>query len=438
VTAHSESGPAQTQSSAHPTAARSRRLQGNKARLQTALILLGLFLAAWLPRVWDLDAFVTPDERKWLARSANFYEAASEGNWTGTFQREHPGVTVMWAGTLGLLRLYPDYPANAPGPFAWDREHMEAWLAETGGPDPLDLLTAGRWWIVLAVSLAAALGYLPLRSLFGSWPAALAALWIAWDPFAIALSRQLHPDGLVSVLTFLALISFLAWLYGGRQTKWLMAAGITMGLAWLTKTPAIFLVPAGELLVLIEALRRNALSEVMSRGGGTWGEVAHRLSKLLRQREERQRQSEERLQEFLVALENSPNGVVLLDEQGRISAAGQGVDSDVTRAILKLLNDPSLEEVSSIMGEIGQGEEAAKTGVVVFPAGPESRSLSLMVSGLSTERSSIRDPKTGQPVLLRKTLRIDYRVPGERGTVQGDLPLADAETGQANPGWIMR
>jgi hypothetical protein len=128
----------------------------------------------------------------------------------------------------------------------------------------------------------------------------------------------------------------------------------------------------------------------------------------------------------------------LLDEQGRISAAGQGVDSDVTRAILKLLNDPSLEEVSSIMGEIGQGEEAAKTGVVVFPAGPESRSLSLMVSGLSTERSSIRDPKTGQPVLLRKTLRIDYRVPGERGTVQGDLPLADAETGQANPGWIMR
>lgn len=128
----------------------------------------------------------------------------------------------------------------------------------------------------------------------------------------------------------------------------------------------------------------------------------------------------------------------LLDEQGRISAAGQGVDSDVTRAILKMLNDPSLEEVSSILGEISQGEEAAKTGVVVFPAGPESRRLSLMVSGLSTERSTIRDPKTGQPVLLRKTLRIDYQVPGERGKVQGELPLAEAETGQVNPGWIMR
>jgi hypothetical protein len=128
----------------------------------------------------------------------------------------------------------------------------------------------------------------------------------------------------------------------------------------------------------------------------------------------------------------------LLDEQGRIVPAGQGVDSDVTRAILRMLNDPSLEEVSSILGEIGQGEQAAKTGVVVFPAGPESRRLSLLVSGLSTERSTIRDPSTGKPVMLRKTLRIDYQVPGERSKVQGELPLAEAETGQVNPGWIMR
>ncbi|NBX25399.1 MAG: hypothetical protein EBQ99_05030, partial [Planctomycetes bacterium] len=128
----------------------------------------------------------------------------------------------------------------------------------------------------------------------------------------------------------------------------------------------------------------------------------------------------------------------LLDEQGRIAPAGQGVDSDVTRAILRMLNDPSLEEVSSILGEIGQGEQAAKTGVVVFPAGPESRRLSLMVSGLSTERSTIRDPASGKPVMLRKTLRIDYQVPGERSKVQGELPLAEAETGQVNPGWIMR
>ncbi|MGL4649944.1 MAG: glycosyltransferase family 39 protein, partial [Caldilineaceae bacterium] len=222
------------------------------------------------------------DERKWLARSANFYEAVSEGNLAGTFQREHPGVTVMWAGTLGFLQLYPDYPAAAPGPFAWDTEHLESWLTDTGGPNPLDLLAAGRWWIVFAVALATALSFLPLRRLFGVWPAVLAALWIAWDPFAVALSRQLHPDGLVSVLTFLALLTFLAWLYGGRGEEragwgWLVASGATMGLAWLTKTPAIFLVPVAAVLLVVEALRRDAAPAAWRRlllAFVVWGAVA--------------------------------------------------------------------------------------------------------------------------------------------------------------------
>jgi hypothetical protein len=245
--------------------------------LWTALILLALFVAAWAPRIWQLNAFVTPDERKWLARSANFYQAVAEGDAAATFQREHPGVTVMWAGTLGLLQRYPTYPTETPGPFAWDREHFEAWLAETGGPDPLDLLTAGRWWVVLAISLAAALSFLPLRLLFGAWPAALAALWVAWDPFAVALSRQLHPDGLVSVLSFLALLAFLAWIYGGGRWRWLILSGVVMGLAWLTKTPAIFLVVVGGLLLVAESLRRERTPAQRRRlwmGFVLWGAVA--------------------------------------------------------------------------------------------------------------------------------------------------------------------
>jgi len=67
-------------------------------KFKTAMIIAVLFIATWLPRVLALDAFVTIDERKWLARSANFYQALSQGDLANTFQREHPGVTVMWAG----------------------------------------------------------------------------------------------------------------------------------------------------------------------------------------------------------------------------------------------------------------------------------------------------------------------------------------------------
>ena len=96
--------------------------------LRTALLLIALFFAAWLPRVLALDAFVTPDERKWLARSANFYQAISHGDLANTFQREHPGVTVMWAGMLGFLGEYPNYANVSPGQFTWDREYFEIWL----------------------------------------------------------------------------------------------------------------------------------------------------------------------------------------------------------------------------------------------------------------------------------------------------------------------
>lgn len=246
-------------------------------RLRTPLILLALFMAAWLPRAVALEHTVTVDERKWLARSANFYQAVSHGDWANTFQREHPGVTVMWAGTLALLWQYPAYPAEAPGQFGWDREYFEAWLTQETDFTPLELLAAGRRVIALLISLAIALGYLPLRRLLGAPLALTATLFVAWDPFGVAMSQQLHPDGFVSALTFLALLLFLTWLYAGLQRRVLVLAGIVMGLAWLTKTPAIFLVPTGAVLMGIALLRRASTAHRPSStlvGFIVWGLIA--------------------------------------------------------------------------------------------------------------------------------------------------------------------
>ena len=258
-------------------------------RLRTALIVLALFAAAWLPRVMGLDEFVTIDERKWLARSGNFTYALAHGDLADTFQREHPGVTVMWAGTLGLLNRFPDYAQQAPGQFAWDREYLESWLIENTDHTPLELLVAGRWWIVLGVALAIAAGFFPLRALFGERLAIFGALYIAWTPFYIALSRQLHPDGTVASLTYLALLCYLAWLYAGLKWRYLIASGVVMGLAWLTKTPAIFLVPTGALLLIVEIFRRQPDDPSEARparsryliGFVVWGAVATALFVIL-------------------------------------------------------------------------------------------------------------------------------------------------------------
>ena len=100
---------------------------------------------------------------------------------------------------------------------------------------------------------------------------------------------------------------------------------------------------------MVAALRTNALHALPTRAAGLWGEAAQRLSRLLGERDARLREVESRLQEFLVALENSPNGVVLLDEKGRIEWCNQtaahhfGFDAarDHLQYIGNLVRDPA-------------------------------------------------------------------------------------------------
>ena len=253
--------------------------QSNSANihpLRTTVVLLLLFLAAWLPRVMTLDAFTTPDEQKWMSRSANFSYALSHGDLAGAMQSEHPGVTVMWAGALGLMRQIPDYSENAPGQLK--DFQLEAWLRDNSAVSALELLVAGRWWVALAISLTVTAMFFPLRRLFGALTAGLAVLFIAWDPYFLALSRMLHLDGLLTALTCLALLSYLAWLYASQKPHYLVVSAVLLALAILTKIPAVFLIPSAGLITLFEIIRRRRSGEGSSRvllaGFVIWGVVA--------------------------------------------------------------------------------------------------------------------------------------------------------------------
>ncbi len=154
--------------------------------LPTTLILVLLFLMAWIPRAIELDRSVTIDEPLWLTRSANFIQAITHGDLGNTYQREHPGVPIMWLGSLGILQHFPEYTTAAPGQFDWANDSFESWLEDHISHTPLELLAAGRRMVALTIALVLTLLFFPLRKLFSSTLAALVVFAVAWMPYFLA------------------------------------------------------------------------------------------------------------------------------------------------------------------------------------------------------------------------------------------------------------
>lgn len=233
-----------------------------KQNLPLILSTILVFVALLFPRVLKLGQFVTADEPLWLARSANFTIALLRDDFINTYQKEHPGVTILWAGAGGFLWQYPEIRQLAGKQPALDQRLTE--YLRLRERSPLPILVAGRLFVALAVVVALTLAYLYAVRLLGLLPALLGFLIIAFDPFSIAHTRLLHLDGLAAALMLLSLLAMMACLYIRRRWIDLVVSAIAAGLSWLTKSPALFLVP------FVAALGAHALWSLRKSSQVSW------------------------------------------------------------------------------------------------------------------------------------------------------------------------
>ncbi|MDA8521220.1 phosphate regulon sensor histidine kinase PhoR [Acidovorax sp. NCPPB 4044] len=139
-------------------------------------------------------------------------------------------------------------------------------------------------------------------------------------------------------LSFQAVGLGLGWWWAGPWGAVLAAVGASW--AW-------FLWDLWRGARVVRWLRHGDLAKAPSLNG-LWGEVADRARRLLRQSQADIEASDARLQEILAALQATPNGVVLLDAEGRIEWCNQIAASqfsldavrDLGQSIGNLLRDP--------------------------------------------------------------------------------------------------
>ncbi len=169
---------------------------------------------------------------------------------------------------------------------------------------------------------------------------------------------------------------------------------------------------------------------------GVWGEIAHLTEKVLLRREQRIEQEQQRLMQFLAAVEASPIGVMLLDANhqiswcSRVAADHLGLDPkrDIAQPVTNLVRTPAFVEHMSA----GPSEQA-----VSFP-GPNGNRLSALVQpygdGLQlvltqdiTERERAETMRRNFVANVSHEIRTPLTVLAGFVETMSELPLTEAE-----------
>jgi two-component system phosphate regulon sensor histidine kinase PhoR len=160
------------------------------------------------------------------------------------------------------------------------------------------------------------------------------------------------------------------------------------------------LVAVSVLSFLLQARGEYLFSEwiksakVMNSSGqsGRWGEVAYQVTRLFKQKEVELNASKESLRQFLSAIQASPNGVVLLDNEWHIIWSnrtaswhlGIDPDRDVKQLIGFLLRNPvfseyvrahSFDNEIIVEGRENRSDHPQKIAIQVFPYGDGKKLL---------------------------------------------------------------
>jgi 4-amino-4-deoxy-L-arabinose transferase-like glycosyltransferase len=240
-------------------------ISNSKGNVVFVICHLTFLLLALLLRLAPLGRYVTPDEPAWVYRSIRFADALAARDWAAVPSTGHPGVTTMWLGALNVTLCRLLSPAESTthldwiGRMAWlDPENSEAFRHLAF------FLPGGRIAVALVTTAGLAILYPLLQRLFDRRLALLALGLLALDPFLSGHSGILHTDALLATFTLLALVATLNGLREPRRAIWWMLSGLFTGLALLTKTPAIILVPFIGLVQLTAHFRKSQILRLRS------------------------------------------------------------------------------------------------------------------------------------------------------------------------------
>jgi hypothetical protein len=122
----------------------------------------------------------------------------------------------------------------------------------------------------------------------------------------------------------------------------------------------------------------------------------------------------------------------LVTKDGKVIRSDKNIAKKAFDTIKSNEGNPLMVNHALIGGQLRLGIDEAKDGVAIWEEpDPEMGNFSVFISGMSGETATVKGPD-GKPVILRKTLQLNYLIRGDAQTTgQGEVVKQSQD-------WVMR
>lgn len=221
--------------------------------LLTVLFLLVLIVPS---HVIGIDKVVTIDEPWWVISGSNYCYALTHGDFENTLYDYHPAVTTTWIVTAGMLSYFPEYRGFGQGYFDVRKPKFEEFM-RAHGKEAIDLVRNSRLIQTILLIALALLGYFLLQLLVDQNAAFLAIALAMTGPYFLGHARLLNHEGMLAMFVLVSFLGMQVYLNKDRRLIYLLISGGAFGLAQLTKSSSIVLIPLFGLILFSGLLKRN-------------------------------------------------------------------------------------------------------------------------------------------------------------------------------------
>lgn len=174
---------------------------------------------------------VNTDAERWHRRSENFLEALKQNDFKQTYQRYHPGVTLMWFNSIVKYVSFKYQLTYTSNPLTLENADYF-----------INIHAISKAFNIVMYSFLFLIQLFLIRKLFNDKVTLIYGSLLSIEPYFLAINRWFHQTSFEVFFAFISFLSILVW-YKSNKYRYLILSSFTLAFSVLAKVTSLILLP---------------------------------------------------------------------------------------------------------------------------------------------------------------------------------------------------